>query len=92
MLLLFQINAKYDMLKIKSSEQVERLETSLEHTKEESKNVAADEKSIILSLERRISALESMLEAAEGDASMQKKLAADLGNTFSRFINRNCKI
>ncbi|KAJ8962809.1 hypothetical protein NQ318_001209 [Aromia moschata] len=75
---LAEVNNKYDLLKIKTSEQVEKLEKSLEEFKEESRQIEFEENSIIPGLERKISELETMLEAAEEDAEAQKKLAAEL--------------
>lgn len=76
---LAEVNNKYDLLKIKTCEQVEKLEKTVEECKEESRQIESEENSIIPGLERKITELETMLEAAEEDAEAQKKLAVELG-------------
>lgn len=76
---LAEVNNRYDLLKIKTCEQVEKLEKTLEECKEESRQIESEENSIIPGLERKIIGLETMLEAAEEDAEAQKKLAVELG-------------
>ncbi|XP_018579293.1 mitotic spindle assembly checkpoint protein MAD1-like [Anoplophora glabripennis] len=80
---LVEVNNKYDLLKIKNCEQVEKLEKTLEECKEESRQIESEENSIIPGLERKITELESMLEAAEEDAEAQKKLAEELEKRLS---------
>ncbi|KAJ8983396.1 hypothetical protein NQ317_010489 [Molorchus minor] len=81
---LAEANNKYGLLKIKTSQHVERLEKTLEELKEESRQMESEENSLVPSLERKISELETMLEAAEDDAEAQKKLAVELEKTFGK--------
>lgn len=75
----FQVNSKYDSLKLSSRENENALEKSIHELKEEAKQIEAHENEVVPILQRRIAELETMLEAAEEDAESQKKLAAELG-------------
>nr|CAI5865444.1 unnamed protein product [Callosobruchus analis] len=75
---LIKVNDKYNLLKMKTSEQIEKLEKTVEDFKEESRQLMSEEHSAVPKLERKIAALETMLEAAQEDAEAQKKLATEL--------------
>lgn len=56
------------------------MEISVQELKEEASQIEAHENEVVPKLQRRITELETMLEAAEEDAESQKKLAEELGN------------
>lgn len=76
---LAEVNSKYDTLKVKTCEQIQKLEKTLEDFKEETRVLEQEQRDAVPKLERKIVELETMLEAAEEDAEAQKKLAAELG-------------
>lgn len=76
---LAEVNSKYDTLKIKTGEQIQKLEKTLEDVKEETRVQEQEQRDAVPKLERKIVELETMLEAAEEDAEAQKKLAEELG-------------
>nr|CAH7713945.1 unnamed protein product [Callosobruchus chinensis] len=80
---LIKVNDKYNLLKMQTSEQIEKLEKTVEEFKEESRQIMSEEHSAVPKLERKIAALETMLEAAQEDAEAQKKLAAELEKRLS---------
>ncbi|KAG5897303.1 hypothetical protein JTB14_011466 [Gonioctena quinquepunctata] len=80
---LAEVKNKYELLKLKTGEQIENLERSLEDMKEESRIMESEENGLVPGLERRIAELETMLEAAEEDAEAQKKLAEELVKRLS---------
>ncbi|CAG9821072.1 unnamed protein product [Phaedon cochleariae] len=80
---LAEVHNKYQQLKIRSNEEIETLEKSIEDMKEETRHMESEENGIVSGLERRITQLETMLEAAEEDAEAQKKLADELRKRLS---------
>lgn len=84
------MNSKYDSLKLKSRENENSFEKSLHELREEAKQIEAHENEIVPKLQRKISELETMLEAAEEDAEAQKKLAADLGMSLLFCYSPSC--
>lgn len=82
----FQVNSKYDSLKLNARENENALEKSIHELREEAKQIESHENEVVPKLQRRIAELETMLEAAEEDAESQKKLAVQLGMSLYLFF------
>lgn len=66
-------------MKLKTDNQVNALEKTIEDLKEETSQIEAHENEVVPKLQEKIAELEAMLEAAEEDAEAQKNLAKELG-------------